>query len=283
MAMTVELIESSRAMRELQQEIAWAARTDATVLITGESGVGKGVAAKLLHQQSSRATAPLVTINCAGVPDSRLESKLFGHIRGDRDKAGDLEHAHGGTIVMDEVGEMSQRMQALLLRFLENGEIQRIGSERIHGRVDVRVISATSCSLFDQMSNKKFREDLYYRLNVICLAILPLRARREDIRPRFDYFVRYYSKRHRIETPRVLDETMARLVAYDWPGNVRELKKAAERVVIRAHSGVVAATATRTLRTAGHPHRLSTSSLPELATRQGVGRRVHVGGATTPE
>src|SRR5262245_46724148 len=246
MATSIELIGSSRAMRDLQQEIACAARSDAKVLITGESGVGKEVAAKLLHQKSPRAASALVTINCAGVPDSLLESELFGHIRGSftdayRDKAGYLEQAHGGTIFMDEVGEMSLRMQALLLRFLENGEIQRVGSERIHGRVDVRVISATNRSLFEQMSKKEFREDLYYRLNVIHIEIPPLRARREDIRPLFEHFVRYYSEKHSIAAPRILDETMARLVAYDWPGNVRELKNAAERVVIRAQSGAVAA------------------------------------------
>jgi DNA-binding NtrC family response regulator len=233
-------------MRDLQQEIACAARADAKVLITGESGVGKEVAAKLLHQQSARGASPLVTINCAGVPDSLLESELFGHVRGSftdayRDKAGYLEQAHNGTIFMDEVGEMSLRMQALLLRFLENGEIQRVGSERIHGRVDVRVISATNRSLFDQMSKKEFREDLYYRLNVIHLEIPPLRARREDIRPLFEHFVRYYSHRHHVDMPRILEEAMARLIAYDWPGNVRELKNAAERVVIRAQSGLVAA------------------------------------------
>jgi DNA-binding NtrC family response regulator len=158
-----------------------------------------------------------------------------------RDKAGYLEQAHGGTIFMDEVGEMSLRMQALLLRFLENGEIQPVGSERVRARVDVRVISATNRNLFAEIADKKFREDLYYRLNVIHIPIPPLRERRDDIRPLFEHFVRHYSERHGIEPPRVLEDAMARLTSYDWPGNVRELKNAAERVVVRAQSGGVVA------------------------------------------
>src|SRR6187200_1164307 len=148
MSSLTEFIGASSATRVIREEIEYASKSDAKVLITGESGVGKEVVAQLVHQKSRRRHAPLVTINCAGVPDSLLESELFGHMRGSftdahRDKAGYLEQAHGGTIFMDEVGEMSLRMQALLLRFLENGEIQRVGSERVQARVDVRVICAT--------------------------------------------------------------------------------------------------------------------------------------------
>jgi DNA-binding NtrC family response regulator len=232
-------------MREVAQEILCAARSTAKVLITGESGVGKEVVARLIHQGSQRAKSPLVTINCAGVPDTLLESELFGHMRGSftdayRDKRGWFDQADGGTVFMDEVGEMSLRMQALLLRFLENGEIQRVGSERVCSTVDVRVIAATNRNLMERTADKSFREDLYYRLNVIHVAIPALRERREDIPPLFDHFLQVYGKRHRAEPPRLLEETMARLVAYDWPGNVRELKNAAERLVIRKGSEVIA-------------------------------------------
>src|SRR5579864_5127521 len=144
-----QLIGSSAALRDVEQEILCASRSDAKVLITGESGVGKEVVARLIHQQSQRSQSPLVTINCAGVPDTLLESELFGHVRGSftdayRDKRGWLEQADGGTVFMDEVGDMSLRMQALLLRFLENGEIQRVGGDRVCSKVDVRVIAATN-------------------------------------------------------------------------------------------------------------------------------------------
>jgi DNA-binding NtrC family response regulator len=238
------LVGVSSAMREIEEEILCASRSSAKILITGESGVGKEVVARLIHQQSERAHSPLVTINCAGVPDTLLESELFGHMRGAftdayRDKRGWLDQAHGGTIFMDEVGEMSLRMQALLLRFLESGEIQRVGSDRVNSKVDVRVIAATNRDLMSRIADKSFREDLYYRLNVIHLAIPPLRERPEDVEPLFTHFCRLYSQRHRVEPPVIKSDAMERLVAYRWPGNVRELKNVAERVVIRSRSGVV--------------------------------------------
>jgi DNA-binding NtrC family response regulator len=244
MEIAQSLVGVSTVMREIDEEIVCASRSSAKILITGESGVGKEVVARLIHQRSERAHSPLVTINCAGVPDTLLESELFGHMRGAftdayRDKRGWLDQAHGGTIFMDEVGEMSLRMQALLLRFLESGEIQRVGSDRVNSKVDVRVIAATNRDLMSRIADKSFREDLYYRLNVIHLAIPPLRERREDIEPLFTHFCQLYSQRHRIEPPAVTSETVERLVAYRWPGNVRELKNVAERVVVRSRSGVV--------------------------------------------
>jgi DNA-binding NtrC family response regulator len=243
--MEIQLIGSSAAMHDIAQEILCASRSDAKVLISGESGVGKEVVARLIHHRSRRGHSPLVTINCAGVPDSLLESELFGHVRGSftdahRDKHGWFEQAHGGTIFMDEVGEMSWRMQALLLRFLENGEIQRVGSDRAGSRVDVRVIAATNRNLLEHTANKAFREDLYYRLNVIHIAIPPLRERREDIPQLCDHFLRFYAERHGVESPTLLDETRSRLVAYDWPGNVRELRNVVERLVVRLGSQVLA-------------------------------------------
>jgi two-component system response regulator AtoC len=239
-----QLVGSSAAIRDVEQEIVCASRSDAKVLITGESGVGKEIVAQLIHQRSRRAQSPLVTMNCAGVPDSLLESELFGHVRGSftdayRDKKGLLDQSNGGTVFMDEVGEMSLRMQALLLRFLENGEIQRVGSTRINSVVDVRVIAATNRNLVAGIADKSFREDLYYRLNVIHVFIPPLRDRRDDVGPLLTHFFRAYSSRHRTEPPVISDETLERLKAYHWPGNVRELKNLAERLVVRARAGVV--------------------------------------------
>jgi transcriptional regulator with PAS, ATPase and Fis domain len=195
----------------------------------------------LIHQRSSRSTRPLATINCAGLPDSLLESELFGHVRGSftdayRDRPGWLEQAHRGTIFMDEVGEMSLRMQAILLRFLESGEIQRVGSDRAVSTVDVRVISATNRLLSDRIAAGEFRADLYYRLNVIHIAIPPLTERREDLPLLLEHFFRHYSDRHRMEVPQVQPEAVGLLEAYHWPGNVRELKNIVERLVVRSRS-----------------------------------------------
>ena len=239
----VRLIGTSAAVRAIEEEIDCASRSNAKVLITGESGVGKEVVARLIHQRSQRSRSPLVTINCAGVPDTLLESELFGHMRGSftdahKDKKGWLEQAHAGTIFMDEIGEMSLRMQALLLRFLENGEIQRVGSDRTQSIVDVRVIAATNRNLLARVADKGFREDLYYRLNVIHVPIPPLRDRREDIPHLFGHFVRSYSQKHRVPEPIPSEEVMARLMSYEWPGNIRELKNAVERIVIRSR-GVI--------------------------------------------
>lgn len=238
------LIGRSPAIRELREELAYAARSDAKILITGESGVGKEILARQIHKQSNRVRAQLVTINCAGLPDSLLESELFGHVRGSftgayRDKPGLLETAHSGTIFMDEVGEMSLRMQALLLRFLESGEIQRVGAERAQARVNVRVVAATNRNLTERIASKEFREDLYYRLNVIHLTVPPLRDRREDVPELLDYFIAFFSARHALPVPALAPEALSQLVAYGWPGNVRELKNFVERLVLRARSGLI--------------------------------------------
>ncbi len=239
-----QLIGRSPAINELREELAYAAKSDAKILITGESGVGKEVLARLIHRQSARARAQLVTINCAGLPDSLLESELFGHVRGSftgayRDKPGLLETSNGGTIFMDEVGEMSLRMQALLLRFLESGEIQRVGAERAQAHVNVRVIAATNRNLTDRIATKEFREDLYYRINVIHLTMPPLRERREDVPELLEHFIAYYSERHALPVPQLTPEALTHLVDYSWPGNVRELRNFVERLVLRARSGVI--------------------------------------------
>ena len=234
----------SAAMRAVEAEIEYAARSEVKVLITGESGVGKEIIARLIHHRSRRASTPLVTLNCAGIPDSLLESALFGHEKGSftgahRDRQGLLEMANGGTIFLDEIGEMSLRMQAALLRFLENGELQRVGSDRVQQRVDVRVLAATNRPLKDRIRAGDFREDLYYRLNVIHIAIPPLRERREDVPGLLQYFLDTYAVQHDIHRPQMTAETVEQLLRYDWPGNVRELKNVAERLIVRDGSRVL--------------------------------------------
>ena len=240
----VRLIGASVQMREIEDEVRRAARSDAKILVTGESGVGKEVVARLLHRHSARSGKPFVAMNCAGVPDSLLESELFGHMRGSftgayRDKPGLLEQAHGGTMFMDEVGEMSLRMQALLLRFLEDGDIQRVGSERRTGTANVRIVAATNRVLLDQIAAGAFREDLYYRLNVIHLVIPPLRDRREDIPPLLEYFLEEFGEKYAVPVPELAPDVVAYLTAHDWPGNVRELKNVVERLIVRGRGGIV--------------------------------------------
>jgi transcriptional regulator with PAS, ATPase and Fis domain len=237
------MVGVSQAIRSIEEDIEYASRSEAKVLITGESGVGKEVVARLIHQRSSRSSGPLITINCAGFPDSLLESEMFGHMKGSftdayRDKRGWLEMAHGGTIFMDEVGEMSLRMQALMLRFLETGEIQRIGSERQAPALNVRVITATHRRLLDRIADKSFREDLYYRLNVIHIEVPALRDRPDDIPHLLNHFLKESAAAHRSPQPELMPDSLERLVEYGWPGNVRELKNVAERLVLRQqHNG----------------------------------------------
>jgi DNA-binding NtrC family response regulator len=247
MEKTVVLVGVSAAIRGIEEEIEYAARTDAKVLITGESGVGKEIVARAIHQRSARAHASLVTINCAGFPDSLLESELFGHMKGSftdasRDKRGWLELAHGGTIFMDEVGEMSLRMQAMMLRFLETGEIQRVGSDRKLPPLDVRVITATHRKLVDHVADKTFREDLYYRLNVIHLEVPPLRERREDVPVLTRHFLHLLAAAHRVPVREISAAAAEVMAEYRWPGNVRELRNVVERLVLRGGSGTIEVT-----------------------------------------
>src|SRR5437870_13810723 len=195
-----QLIGVSPPITDLREEINRGARTDAKVLITGESGTGKEVVARQVYALSNRASRSFVAVNCAGLPETLLESELFGHVRGSftgayRDKPGKLEIADEGTIFLDEVGEMTLRMQGLLLRFLETGELQKVGADRGGGgSVDVRVICATNRSLTDLVATGQFREDLFYRLNVIHLLVPPLRERREDITLLVEHFLEQFTR-----------------------------------------------------------------------------------------
>ena len=213
--------------------------------MTGERGVGKELVAQAIHTRSPRGERAFVPVNCAGLPEPLLESELFGHVRGSftgayRDKPGKLELAHEDTVFLDEVGEMTLRMQGLLLRFFETGEIQKVGADRVIGTVNVRVIAATSPNLTDLIAQGQFREDLFYRLNAIHLHVPPLRERRDDVQVLLPYSLRVYSQRHGVPTPDLSPDALRLLTACDWPGTVREPKNVIERLVVRAWALAVA-------------------------------------------
>ena len=225
------LIAASPLMREIETLARKAAVGEAKVLITGESGVGKDLIARLVHVNSRRAAGPFVAVNCAGLTETLLESELFGHEKGSftgayRDKRGKLQLAHRGTLFLDEVGEMSLRMQALLLRFLETGEIQSVGAHSASAKVSVRVIAATNRNLSDRVAAGEFREDLLYRLRVIQIHVPPLRDRREDVPVLIQHFIRKTGRHLRIT-----DDAMQALLRYRWPGNVRELQNVVEQAL----------------------------------------------------
>ena len=231
-----QLVGRSPALIALMEEIQRVAQSDAKILITGESGVGKELVAMSVHAQSLRSERPFVTVNCAGLPETLLESELFGHVKGSftgayRDKPGMLEKADEGTIFLDEIGEMSLRMQGMLLRFLETGELQKVGADRIGRRTDVRVIAATNRALADMVAQGLFREDLYYRINVINIHVPPLRERRDDIPMLVDHFFENMG-RNNGSRPSVSPEAYAALTEYNWPGNVRELANVVERILV---------------------------------------------------
>ena len=225
------IVGSSPQITEILRLAHRAAQGDAKVLITGESGVGKDLIAREIHAHSPRARGPFVAVNCAGLTETLLESELFGHVKGSftgayRDKLGKLELANGGTLFLDEVGEMSLRMQALLLRFLEQGELQRVGAHDRARVVDVRVVAATNRNLAERVAAGEFREDLLYRLRVIHIHVPALRERRADIRPLVEHFASV-----RRSPARFRDDAMALLERYRWPGNVRELQNVVEQAM----------------------------------------------------
>jgi transcriptional regulator with GAF, ATPase, and Fis domain len=237
------LIGRSAAIRAIEDEIDSAARSDAKVLITGETGVGKAVVARLIHHQSRRAAAPVVRLNCAGLPDVLLESELFGHVRGSftgayRDKPGLLELAANGTVFLDDIALMSTRLQVVLLRFLESGEIQRVGADRVHRRVNVRVVAATNRDLQAPIASGTFRQDLYFRLHTTQLAVPPLRERTEDIPLLVEFFLQAYARGRQTTKLEVSSEALEALVAYRWPGNVGELRQVVERIALLARRSV---------------------------------------------
>jgi two-component system nitrogen regulation response regulator NtrX len=230
------IIGNSVPMKALRQQLAIAAPTNGRVLIFGESGSGKELVAHALHHQSLRSSAPFVEVNCAAIPDELIESELFGHVKGaftgaTQRKVGKLEKADGGTLFLDEVGDMSLKTQAKVLRALEEQRFEPVGSSSPLS-VDVRVIAATNKDLDEEMEKGNFRQDLFYRLNVIPFHVPPLRERVEDVLVLTEYFIQEFSRRYGRNPKEVSPEAMELLKQYSWPGNVRELKNLVERLVI---------------------------------------------------
>jgi two-component system, NtrC family, response regulator HydG len=232
------VIGRSRAMRELIEMVAMVAPTEATVLVTGESGTGKELIARALHANSGRRKGPLVTVNCAALTETLLESELFGHEKGaftgaERQRDGRFMQANKGTLFLDEIGEIALTVQAKLLRAIQEREVQRVGSDRTV-TVDVRIIAATNRDLMAQVEAARFREDLYYRLNVVTLKVPALRERSEDIPPLAQHFLKRFAERNRKPVKGFTPQAMDLLLKHAWPGNVRELENAIERGVILA-------------------------------------------------
>ena len=233
---TDQIIYKSRVMNELINLAARVASSNATILIEGESGTGKELVARLIHTLSPRSEKHLITVNCAALPENLLESELFGHEKGaftgaDRMRIGRFEEADGGSLFLDEIGELSPSVQIKLLRFLQEREFQRVGGNRtLHS--DVRIISATNQNLEARVKGGRFREDLFYRLNVVALAIPPLRERKEDVGPLIDHFLEYFAAENGKQIQGVSSEARDLLLKYDYPGNVRELENIIERAVV---------------------------------------------------
>jgi two-component system response regulator HydG len=237
---TRSIIGRSPAMVKLLETVAQVAPSEATVLITGESGTGKEMIAGAIHFNSPRKDGPFVKINCAAITETLLESELFGHEKGAftgayRKKEGRFRQAHGGSLFLDEISEMSLAMQVKLLRVLQEREITRVGGEEVI-KVDVRIIAATNKHLLQEIEAGRFREDLYYRLNVVTLNVPLLRERREDIPLLAQHFLSMFSEKNRKQIKGFTPQAMDRLLKYDWPGNVRELMNGVERAVVLSRS-----------------------------------------------
>jgi len=237
------IIGNSRGMIDLFETIAQVAPSEATVLITGESGTGKELIAGAIHYNSERKDGPFVKVNCAALTETLLESELFGHEKGSftgahRRKDGQFSLANGGTLLLDEVSEMPLSMQVKLLRVIQEREFTRVGGEEVI-RVDVRIIAATNKDLAEEIAAGRFREDLFYRLNVVTLQMPPLRERKDDIPLLAQHFLETFAKKNRKTIKGFTPQAMARLLSYDWPGNMRELMNAVERMVVLSRADYV--------------------------------------------
>ncbi len=238
-----ELIGNHLSMKNLWKEILKTAPTNATVLVYGESGTGKELIARAIHKNSLRVKERFVQVNCAAIPEELIESELFGHVKGaftgaTEKKAGKFEQADGGTIFLDEIGDMSLKTQSKVLRVLEEGEIQKVGSSKIN-KVDVRVIAATNKDLKKEKKEGRFREDLFFRLNVIPLYSPPLREKKEDIPLLVEYFSKIYSEENNFKQKEFSKEAIEAIQKYPWKGNVRELKNVVERLLIMTDADII--------------------------------------------
>src|SRR6266404_1656974 len=238
-----QVVGNSPALESVFAEVEQVAPTDSTVLIQGETGTGKELIARAIHNISSRCGRPFIKLNCAAIPFDLLESELFGHEKGAftsaiAQKVGRFEMADKGTLFLDEVGDIPLALQPKLLRVLQEQEFERLGSGRTH-QVDVRLVAATHRNLVEMVKRNEFRSDLYYRLNVFPVPLPPLRARREDIRALVEHFVEIYARRMGKQIDRISPETMSELTSYPWPGNIRELQNFIERSVILTSGNVL--------------------------------------------
>jgi Nif-specific regulatory protein len=240
----ITIIGKSKIMQEVDQFVEKVSQSDSTVLLLGESGVGKELIAHAIHFNSKRRDKPFITVNCGGLTEEILANELFGHVKGSftgaiRDQMGKFELAHQGTLFLDEVADMSIKLQTLLLRAVQYGEIQKIGEDKPNRKVNVRIICATNQDMERLVAERKFRKDLYYRLNVVPLYIPPLRERKEDVPVLVNYFVEKFCGKNEIPVKRVSSDTMRMLQEYPWPGNVRELENIIERVAILTHDQII--------------------------------------------
>jgi len=240
------MIGASAGMKAVQDQIALAAPTKASVLVTGESGTGKELVARAIHRNSPRAGSAFVKVNCAAIPEELIESELFGHDKGSftgavRDQAGKFAQADGGTIFLDEIADMSLRAQSKVLRALQDGEIEPVGAAKSFV-VDVRVIAATNKRLEDEIRQGRFREDLFFRLNVVPIRLPPLRERREDVAPLVAWFALSFCGEHGLKPKTLAPDAIEALARLPWRGNVRELRNAIERLVIMTPGSSIRAT-----------------------------------------
>ena len=238
-----QMVGKGPAMEKVEEAIRRSAPTNATVLITGESGTGKELVARAIHANSKRTRGPFVQVNCAAIPEYLIESELFGHEKGSftgatAKQVGKFEQAHRGTIFLDEVGDMSARTQAKVLRVLQEGEVERVGSATTN-KVEVRVIAATNKKLEDEIAAGNFREDLYFRLTVIPIDVSPLRERSEDIPALISHFIELFSKEDHLRKKKFSPEAMERLKKHSWKGNIRELRNTVERLLIMSSGDVI--------------------------------------------
>jgi DNA-binding NtrC family response regulator len=235
------LIGNSPAMQEIYRVTRQVAASSATVLLTGETGTGKELIARAIHEQSSRASGPYIRVNCGALSESLLESELFGHVKGAftsavENRTGRFEAAHGGTIFLDEINSVSYTLQVKLLRVLQEQEFERVGDNRTI-RVDCRVVAATNRDLLDEIEAGRFRDDLYFRLNVVPIFLPPLRERTGDIPLLANFFIRKYAEVNNVSISTISEESLAALSRYSWPGNVRELQNYIERAIVFSRDG----------------------------------------------
>ncbi len=269
-----EILGESPAIQKVFSVVRKVATTDASILIMGESGTGKELVAKAIHRSSNRSQGPFITINCGAIPETLLESELFGHEKGsftsaDVRRKGKIEYADGGTLFLDEIGELSAALQVKLLRFLQEHQIERIGGRETI-RVDVRVIAATNRDLKQEIADKRFREDLYYRLGVVTVVLPPLRERKEDAVLLAKAFVQKFSLQYQKEINGFSGEALASVRSYSWPGNVRELENRVKRAVIMGEGRILTAGDLELPHTAHKEHSRSLKEIREQAEQEHI-------------